>query len=259
MAMTGRPRTYYGDRPATPAERAARCRAKRLQAVPPDVVCRTIGPCIMDCCRWEAVYHLLPRTAALITDPPYAVGAGYDHTKTRRRPSQWTHNFVEFDEAFNPSPWLQFAEGVLLGASHYKDRLPHRGSWHYWDKLAGSTPADFAPGEWLWASRDLSPRVFVSLARGGMRAGEENMSRLRHKRHPAQKPLYVMQQCVQLVSPGLTVIDPFMGSGSTLVAAIREGHPAIGIEMEQQYFEGACAWVEDELQQLALFPQGQAC
>src|SRR5262245_51097747 len=131
MPRTGRPREYFATRPASPAERAARCRTQRLQAVPPDVVCRTIGPCTLFCSRWEAVYHLLPRTAAVVTDPPY--DAGYDVTKARRRASQWSHNFVGYVQAFDPTPWLRFAEVGLMGASHYKDRVPRRGSWHYWD------------------------------------------------------------------------------------------------------------------------------
>ena len=118
--------------------------------------------------------------------------------------------------------------------------------------------ADFAPGEWIWTSKTLDPQVFVSKKRGGIRAGEENMSRLRHMYHPAQKPAYVMQACVKLVTPGRTIIDPFMGSGSTLVACVREGYACIGIEMEPTDFEHACARVQQELQQPGLFPQAPA-
>jgi DNA modification methylase len=63
-----------------------------------------------------------------------------------------------------------------------------------------------------------------------------------------------MRRCVQLITPGLTVIDPFMGSGSTLVACVREGYPCIGIEVDPAYFATACARVQDELQQLVMFP-----
>jgi len=79
------------------------------------------------------------------------------------------------------------------------------------------------------------------------------MSRRRHKLHPAEKPVEVLQRCVELITPGLTIIDPFMGAGSTLVACVLEGYPCIGIEMEAHYFHLACQQVEDELQQLGLF------
>jgi DNA modification methylase len=82
------------------------------------------------------------------------------------------------------------------------------------------------------------------------------MRRLQQKYHPAHKPLSVMRRCVQLITPGLTIIDPFAGSGSTLVACVREGYACIGIAMDPAYFATACARVQDELQQLALVPQG---
>jgi site-specific DNA-methyltransferase (adenine-specific)/modification methylase len=151
------------------------------------------------CSRWEPLYNLLPRRAAVVTDPPYA--AGYDVTKTRRRPSQWTQNFVGHDQAFDPTPWLKFSEVILLGADHYRDRLPRGGAWFCWDKLEGTTPAHFAPCEWAWTSRDIPPQFFPHLARGGMRRGEENIRRLPQKYHPSQKPAALMQRLVQLITP----------------------------------------------------------
>src|SRR5262245_814055 len=73
-------------------QRAYRQRTRRA-AVAPDVVCRTLGACTLYCSRWQTVYPLLPRGAAVVTDPPYKVGKrGYDVTKARRRPAQWTEN-----------------------------------------------------------------------------------------------------------------------------------------------------------------------
>src|SRR5215831_9307439 len=105
MAMIGRPRTYYADRPATSAERQARLRQRSAPAVPPGVVCRHLGPhCTVYCSDWHAVAALLSRQAAIVSDPPY--NAGYDVTTTRRRPSQWDRNFVGHDQDFDPTPWL---------------------------------------------------------------------------------------------------------------------------------------------------------
>jgi site-specific DNA-methyltransferase (adenine-specific)/modification methylase len=189
----------------------------------------------------------------VVSDPPYAaVPAGYDATKTRRNPSHWERNFTGYDQDFDPTPWLRFPEVILFGADHYRDSLPRGGSWICWDKLAGTTPADFAPGEWAWTNLDTPPQFYPHLWRGGMRAGEENISRLRQKHNPNQKPVSVMQRCVRLITPGRIIIDPFMGSGSTLVACVREGYPCIGIEMEERDFEIACRRIADELQQPAL-------
>src|SRR5262249_20581217 len=151
MPVTGRPRTYHGDRPATPVERARRCRTKRLQTMPPGVVCRTFGSCTLYCSPWEPLYPFLSRQAAVITDPPYKTS--YDYTKARRRPSHWDLNYAGLDQPFDPTPWLGFPEVVLFGANHYWDRLPAGGSWLYWDKTPGQAPSGFASGEWVWLSK----------------------------------------------------------------------------------------------------------
>jgi DNA modification methylase len=71
--------------------------------------------------------------------------------------------------------------------------------------------------------------------------------------HPAQKPLSVMQRCVRLITPGLVIIDPFMGSGTTLAACLRLGRPCIGIEIDEQHFAVACDRLQQEVEALGLF------
>src|SRR5262252_5757866 len=120
MAVTGRPRTYYGDRPATPAERQARWRERHaaVATVVPGVPCRQFGPhCTVYCADWHDVAALFPRQAAIVTDPSYRVGkGGFDYTKARRRPSQWDQNYVGLDQDFDPTPWLGYPEVILFGA-----------------------------------------------------------------------------------------------------------------------------------------------
>jgi hypothetical protein len=260
MPVTGRPRTYAPDRPATAAERQARWRQAqlspdrlqhRLKALVPDDCCRTFGSCTLYCCPCELLYPLLPRASAILTDPPY--DANYDVTRTRRRPSHWDHNFVGHDQPFDPRPWLKFAEVILMGADHYRQGLPPRDGWILWDKIVNTTPADFAVGEWIWTSLDIDPQVYCHLWRGGMRQGEANMARMRHKPHPAYKAPELMQLLVRLLSPARTIVDPYMGSGPSMVACLREGRSGIGIEVDCGYFAKACAKMEKELQQLPLF------
>jgi site-specific DNA-methyltransferase (adenine-specific) len=61
-----------------------------------------------------------------------------------------------------------------------------------------------------------------------------------NKQHITQKPVEVMEEIMRIVPPGSTVLDPFMGSGTTGVAALRAGHKFIGIEMSPDYFDIAC-------------------
>jgi site-specific DNA-methyltransferase (adenine-specific) len=237
-----RPRVY----PSSAARQKAFRVRKRLAAVAPHVLCRQIGPhCTLYCSDWQTVYALLPPHAAVVTDPPYPTS--YDYTKPRRRPSPWDRNFVGADTPFDPTPWLQFPELILFGADGYWDKLPRGGSWCRWDKLAGTTRADFAACEWIWLSKDGPPLEFVHLWRGGMRAGEENYSRLPRKLHPAQKPLALLIFLVkQTAAP--VVIDPYMGSATTLAACVRLRRPCIGIELDPAYFAVACARLQQEVE-----------
>jgi site-specific DNA-methyltransferase (adenine-specific) len=70
-------------------------------------------------------------------------------------------------------------------------------------------------------------------------------------KHPTQKPIRLMERIVELVKG--TVLDPFMGSGTTGVACARLGRPFIGIEQDADYFEIACSRIRAAHSQLRLF------
>jgi DNA modification methylase len=72
--------------------------------------------------------------------------------------------------------------------------------------------------------------------------------------HPTQKPVRLMtRQIVASVSPGGAALDPFMGSGTTGVAAVLQGRDFIGIEREPAYFEIACRRIEEAQRQGDMF------
>jgi site-specific DNA-methyltransferase (adenine-specific)/modification methylase len=83
------------------------------------------------------------------------------------------------------------------------------------------------------------------------------MSRVEHLAegvgHPTQKPLAVMIWCLGFVPNAETILDPFMGSGTTGVAAVKLGRRFIGIEREQSYFDIACRRIEQATRQADLF------
>ena len=128
-----RPRLY----PSSAARQRAFRASKRRTAVAPDVPCRQIGPCTLYQSDWQTVYALVPRHAAVVTDPPYRTS--YDYTKARRRPARWERNYVGTDQPFDPTPWLRFPEVILFGANHYRQALPRGGSWWCWDKIPAQT------------------------------------------------------------------------------------------------------------------------
>jgi site-specific DNA-methyltransferase (adenine-specific) len=86
-----------------------------------------------------------------------------------------------------------------------------------------------------------------------MREGEENYARLPHKLHPAQKPLALLTFLVEQTAAPV-VIDPFMGSATTLAACVRLGRPCIGIELDPTYFAVACDRLQQEVEALASAP-----
>jgi hypothetical protein len=248
------PRLFFRDAYATPSypTRAAYMAAyrtlQRLAVIAPHVRCRQIGLCIVCCGDWQEVAKALPHRAAIVTDPPY--DADYDVTQPRRRDSQWDANYEGTDQPFDPTPWLQFPEVILLGADHYWDHLPSGGSVWWWNKTPGRKRAHFAPGEWVWLSKAGPPQDYQQLWIGQQRAGEENYVHLKRKLHPHQKPIRLMTMLVQETTAPV-VIDPFMGSGTTLAACVRLGRPCIGIDIHPGSFETACARLEKELQRRA--------
>jgi DNA modification methylase len=129
---------------------------------------------------------------------------------------------------------------VFLGASHFARRLPEDGSWLAWDKSEGGTgPKDtFVDCEFAWCSvpgikRNILHHLYKGVA--CRKAGEDNGRRL----HAQQKPVRLMRWCIRLLGLPLdaVILDPYMGVGTTIVAALREGYRAIGIEVDPGYCE----------------------
>ena len=109
-------------------------------------------------------------------------------------------------------------------------------------------------------ARDSRDTLWDQLSRGGMRAGEWNYTNLQQKRHPAEKPIELLLALVQETTAPI-VIDPFMGSGTTLAACVRLGRPCIGIERDPTYFAVACDRLQHEVEaarQRTFLPHVQA-
>ena len=188
-------------------------------------------------CR-DILLQMPPENIDLVlTDPPYGVayspgngGAGW----TGGRKNWWGDVLVVGDDVpFDPSPLLVFKPCILWGANHYADKLPASPSWLVWDKRDGRVQNDFADCEMAWSTIGGPARLFHHLWCGAFRASEKGQERL----HPTQKPLALMKWCLELVPDAQTVLDPFMGSGTTLRAAKDLGRYAIGIEIEEKYCE----------------------
>ena len=136
--------------------------------------------------------------------------------------------------------------GEHYGSNHFGARLPV-GAKLVWIKrlddafgsfLSDAEEAWMKGGHGIYCKRDLS-------------MNGETLTR----QHPCQKPVPLMAWCMDKakVPEGATVVDPYMGSGSTIIAAIRTGRKAIGFEIDPEHFEATTARIKNELAQGDLF------
>ena len=186
---------------------------------------------------------------AVVSDPPY--GIAYQRGEGGKGASEARHYkpIVGDDRPFDPAPFLG-KPAILFGADHFADKLPAGGMFHVWDKNPqGAVADDFSDAELFWSSWTRSRRVFRHLWKGMIKASERSDRRL----HPTQKPVALMEDCLRLVPSAGVILDPFMGSGSTLVACAKLGRAGIGIEIDPGYFDIACRRVADAYRQPDLF------
>jgi DNA modification methylase len=140
---------------------------------------------------------------------------------------------------------------VLWGANFFSEKLPGSG-WLVWDKRPGIEDMKFnrSDAELAALSGSKTVKMFRHLWHGICRDTEVG-----EHLHPTQKPVALMAWCMEQakVPEGATVLDPYMGSGSTIIAAIRTGRKAIGIEKDPEHFKNAVERIKRELAQGDLF------
>ena len=174
----------------------------------------------------------LGRFDAVVTDPPYGINIAANPVRQAHAKKDW--------DAASPTGEAIVAlrnagaEQIIWGGNYF-DLPPSRG-FLVWDKRQ---PEDFslAMCEMAWWSRDTNAKVYRRSVLGY------------EKSHPTQKPVDLMQWCLGFLPDAKTILDPFMGSGTTLVACQRMGRHGTGIEVDPDYFEIACRRVEEAARQ----------
>lgn len=190
----------------------------------------TIGRATLYLGDCAEVMRSLPKVGAVVTDPPYGIGEHGGACRTRGKPGYTKHENRGWDnerpsaEVFDLMRAIS-DEQIIWGGNYFADLLPATMGWLYWKKLMGG---DFADGELAWTSRNRALREFTKCPKG------------MDKEHPCEKPVTLMRWCLGFVPDAQTILDPFMGTGTTGVAALQAGRAFIGIEREPAYFEIAC-------------------
>jgi len=186
-----------------------------------------------DCLK---VMPLLGKVDAVVTDPPYGIGIANNPVRQKHARKNWDSEAI----GSNHLSLLMAAssEQIIWGGNYFK--LPPSRGFLVWDKRQ---PEDFslAMCEQAWWSRDTNAKVF---SKSVLSYG---------KQHPTQKPVALMEWCLGFLPDAKTILDPFMGSGTTLVACQKMGRAGIGIELDPDYFAIACKRVDEATRQPDMF------
>lgn len=187
-----------------------------------------------------------PRSFAVVTDNPY--GMDYDTNNARftggegngRRGRKRWPRIVGDATPFDPRAWLHHQEVIFWGANHFSSKLPV-GSTLVWVKKRAANFGKFlSDGEigWKKGGHGVYCTEIEWSTQGRRTEGIDNLSV-----HPAQKPIALMRWCIDRTKAP-TIIDPYMGSGTTAIAALQAGRAFVGCEIVPEYFEVACQRVE---------------
>lgn len=188
----------------------------------------------------------LPKVDAVITDPPYGINKDGQKRTTGGNGGRKAYEFLGWD-AERPAAEIfdlilrAAPKHVIWGGNYFADLLPATGKWLVWDKGQRINQSD---GELAWTHDSGALRICMMNRVELMADGAE---------HPTQKPVRLMEWSIGQIKATGTVLDPFMGSGSTGVACMRTVQPFIGIEREPKYFDIACRRIEDAQRQQRMF------
>lgn len=223
--------------------------------------CVVIGDATLYLGDCSTLLPLLGAVDAVVTDPPYGIlnldGAG-STSAVRKSPRQQGSGTLKnrilntSDVQWDIAPTQEMLDQlrgmsdvqIIWGGNYFP--LPPARAILAWDK---EQPwPNFSQVELAWTSLNRPAALFrVSATRGTP-----------NKQHPTQKPVSLMTWCCEFLPERVTILDPYMGSGTTGVAAIETGRKFIGIERDPAYFEIACRRIKQAASQGRLFaPEAQ--
>lgn len=200
---------------------------------------------IMDCL--EGMHQLPDQCVDLIVaDPPYGIGEASKNHLSRGRHSfggnrqqlgpakdyghyEWDNKRITKD--FFIEMIRISKHQIIFGGNYYTDYLPPTSSWIVWDKDNGNN--DFADCELAWTSHKKAVRLFKWRWHGML---QEDMSNKELRVHPTQKPLALFKWILSKYSQkGSIILDPFLGSGTTLEACVQTRRMGLGFDLNPDY------------------------
>lgn len=177
----------------------------------------------------------------VLTDPPYGINEAAGKNKSRGHLAKSRdYGNLDWDKAIPNRAYFDEMRRVsknqiIFGGNYFVEYLPNSPCWIVWNKDNGTN--DFADCELAWTSFGSAVRMFTHRWNGML---QHDMKNKDERYHPTQKPLRLMRWCLaQYSKEGDKILDPFMGSGTTLRAAKDLGREATGIEINQDYISAA--------------------
>lgn len=199
----------------------------------------TIGEHILyrgDCLE---ILPTLEGVDAVVTDPPYGLGnlwnGGAGGAKSSWKIPATEAKSWDMATAKGVEQLADYGPCIIWGGHLYS--LPPSRSWLVWDK---GQPDTWTTGqcELAWTNLNKPIRAF----RMCQAVAHTEMGT---KHHPAQKPVSLMRWCLKWIPNCKTILDSYMGSGTTGVACVERGRKFVGIEQSPKYFDIACRRIEE--------------
>ena len=189
---------------------------------------------------------------AVITDPPYGIKrdkgfegfGGFGTPIARKRYEGNWDNKRPNNQYFKEI--LRIANIVLIfGGNYFSDYLPVSNHWVAWDKR--NTMPTFGDCELVWTNIKRNSVKMITKEYNGLIGKEDE------RFHATQKPVKIIHWLINsYIAEEMTILDPFMGSGTTGVACVQTGRNFIGIEIDEKYFKIAEKRIKDAQQQMRL-------
>jgi len=196
-----------------------------------------IGNCTLYLGDCREVMPSLGKADAVVTDPPYGLAKKLEG-------GSWGKKFTGVDTDWDARPaaaeMFLGLPAIVWGGNYIG--LPASRGWLVWYKR--DAVRSMADCEIAWTNLDMNARVFdwTIAATNAERAG-----------HPTQKPVDLMKWCLGFLPDAQTILDPFMGSGTTGVACVKLGRKFTGIEIDENYFDIACQRIRQAYAQPDMF------
>lgn len=188
---------------------------------------------------------------AVITDPPYGMSLNTDYSGIDNGGGKKYKRVEGDDKRFDPNPFLALGKThIFFGAQYFCHSLPEVGGWLVFNKRGQGKPSEICFGdcELAWCDSMQSVRMYSEQWHGYYRTAKAGGGL-----HPTQKPVGLMKWCIEkYTNEGDTILDPFMGSGTTGVACVRAGLNFIGIEIDPDYFAIAERRIKEAQMQMRL-------